>query len=78
LQGFPVFGGFTDMARVLHRQKPDGILIAIQDWQTTDRLDAVKSLCRRHRLFLQRFSVHLDPIEIDPVHSQKGKVLSDR
>jgi len=66
LQGFPVLGGFSDMADVLQRQQPDGILIAIQDWRA-DRLDAVKSLCRRHRLFLYRFSVHLDPIEIDQI-----------
>lgn len=64
LQGYPVFGTFGDLDRVVDRQKVNGLLISFHQ-KDSARFDALKLFCKTRGLFLKKFSVQLDLVDLE-------------
>ncbi len=63
LNGYPILGSFSDLETLLKKHPVGGLLVSFMDAEPS-RMDAVKAFCRTHGLFLKRFSVHLEPVDL--------------
>ncbi|MEW5909322.1 MAG: glycosyl transferase, partial [Thermodesulfobacteriota bacterium] len=64
LQGYPIFGSFEDLEEILRKHPVNGVLTSFAD-STPSRIEEVKRFCRSQGLFLRRFSVCIDPVDLE-------------
>jgi UDP-GlcNAc:undecaprenyl-phosphate GlcNAc-1-phosphate transferase len=67
IQGYSILGGFDDIERLIEKHHPDGILMSFNQSLTgnADRHRSVEAICRHHNLFLKRFQITLQSVELD-------------
>ncbi len=65
LLGYPVLGGFDDLARLAEKHSPQGMLISFN--HTGRRtLAGIATACRQHGMFVRRFTIHLTEVDDAP------------
>lgn len=62
LQGFPIFGGFDDLAVLCKKYSVQGLLISFKI-NNDVKLSEIKRQCRQNHLFLKRFSICFEEID---------------
>lgn len=64
LQGYPILGSFQDAESVLNKHEVSGILISFNNTKP-QKIDEIKGFCTANRLFLKRFSIDLDDVDLE-------------
>jgi len=67
IQGYSILGGFQEIEQLIEKYHPNGILMSFNQNmdRNADRHRAVEDLCRQHKLFLRRFQITLQSVELD-------------
>ncbi|MBN1930455.1 MAG: glycosyl transferase [Desulfobacterales bacterium] len=63
LQGYPILGTFNDIETILKKDMIDGLLISFCN-NDSNHLDAVRAFCSANGLFLKKFSISLEEIDL--------------
>ncbi len=64
LQGYPILGDLSDLGPLHDRHRFTGVLVSFTDPEA-DHLAELKRFCLNRGLFLRRFSIHLEPVELE-------------
>jgi len=64
LQGFPILGTGADLENLLRKHTVGGLLISFRH-QHPDKINEIKRVCRKHNLFLRRFSICLNEVSLN-------------
>jgi UDP-GlcNAc:undecaprenyl-phosphate GlcNAc-1-phosphate transferase len=64
LQGYPILGTFADLAALQKKHGFGGILISYHH-SDPDKFNTVVDFCRKNGLFLKRFSIHIDDVDLE-------------
>jgi UDP-GlcNAc:undecaprenyl-phosphate GlcNAc-1-phosphate transferase len=64
LQGYPVLGKFADLAALQKKLGFGGLLISFHQ-NDPDRFYKIKNFCKTNGLFLKKFVVHIDDIDLE-------------
>ena len=64
LQGYPVLGTFSDLAALQKKLGFGGVLISYHH-KDPDMFNKVVAFCRENGLFLKRFSIHIDDVDLE-------------
>lgn len=62
LQGYPVYGSFKDIEKIIDKQKIDGLLVSFNHLDPK-KMDPIKAYCRSRQLFLKRFAIDIQDLE---------------
>jgi len=67
IQGYSILGSFQEIEQLIEKYQPNGILMSFNQnmEQNATRHRAVEDLCRQHNMFLKRFQITLQPVELD-------------
>ena len=63
LQGYPILGSFGDLEKVIQKYPVNGLLVSFTNSEAT-RIEEVKRFCKSQGLFLRRFSVCVDDVDL--------------
>jgi UDP-GlcNAc:undecaprenyl-phosphate GlcNAc-1-phosphate transferase len=63
LQGYPILGSFGDVEKVIQKHPVNGLLVSFTNSEAT-RIEEVKRFCKSQGLFLRRFSVCIDDVDL--------------
>ncbi|MDF1593512.1 MAG: glycosyl transferase [Desulfobacterales bacterium] len=63
-QGYPVWGTFADLAALQKKLGFGGVLISYHH-KDPEKFHQVVDYCRENRLFLKRFSIHIDDVDLE-------------
>jgi len=61
LLGYPILGTLHDLEKILEKEDIDGVVISFKRMKE-ERLKSLMDLCQKKKLFLKRFSIHLDDV----------------
>ncbi len=64
LQGYPILGDLSDIGPLHDRHRFTGVLVSFTESET-DHLGRLKRFCLNRGLFLRRFSIRLEPVELE-------------
>jgi UDP-GlcNAc:undecaprenyl-phosphate/decaprenyl-phosphate GlcNAc-1-phosphate transferase len=64
LQGYPILGSFRDASEIAGRHGIGGILISFNHFESDDRIGQVKVFCLKNGLFLKKFSIALEDVDL--------------
>jgi len=64
LQGYPVLGTFADLAALQKKLGFGGLLVSFHH-HDPDKFHNVMDFCRNNGLFLKKFAVHIDDVELE-------------
>ncbi|MBW1961970.1 MAG: glycosyl transferase [Deltaproteobacteria bacterium] len=64
LQGYTILGPFSELGSVLDKYPVDGILISFR-YNDTSKLESVKESCKKRNLFLKRFNICLEDVDLE-------------
>lgn len=67
IQGYSILGGFEELTRIKQKHGLHGVLISFNQVQGRhmDRHEAVKQFCSQHHIYLKRFKVNLEPVDLE-------------
>ena len=64
LQGYPVLGSSSDIEGLSKKYPITGILVSFRN-HDPDKLHSIKLFCEKNRLFLKRFSICFDDLDVE-------------
>ncbi|HAO22598.1 MAG: glycosyl transferase [Desulfobacteraceae bacterium IS3] len=64
IQGYPILGGFNDIQDLLEKYRFTGILISFNS-NEPNNIEGAKAFCKKHHLFLKRFSIRLEDVDTE-------------
>ena len=64
LQGYPIFGPSSEIERFFSRHPINGILVSFRNLDS-NKLNPIKIFCIKNKLFLKRFSIYLDDLDLE-------------
>ena len=65
LLGYPILGTFRDMERLLDRYEVGEVLISFNGAAPPERVEELRRFCRRKRIGLKRFAIHLEDVDLE-------------
>ena len=65
LQGYSILGTLKDVPKLAESHGVKGILLSFHKAETEARIGQIKKICRSHDLFLKKFAVCLDDIDLE-------------
>lgn len=67
IQGYPILGGFEELAKIDEKHGLHGVLISFNQEQGRhmERHEAVKQFCSEHDIYLKRFKMNLEPVDLE-------------
>jgi UDP-GlcNAc:undecaprenyl-phosphate GlcNAc-1-phosphate transferase len=69
LQGYPILGTGSQIEELLPKHRVDGLLISFRN-QGTEKMEAIRKLCRKNNLFLKQFTICLEPVPLETGESR--------
>ena len=64
LAGYPVMGPGMNLETILEKEPVEGLIISCRD-MTEENRQRIVALCRRRGIFLKRFTVDLEDIDLE-------------
>jgi len=64
IQGYPILGTFADLP-ALQKKHPFGGILVSYHHRDADKFNTVVDFCRKNGLFLKRFSIHIDDVDLE-------------
>ena len=64
IQGFPILGNFDKLSELKHKHAIRGVLLSFNDVSNAKACQAAAAYCRRNGLFLKKFSIRLEPVNL--------------
>jgi UDP-GlcNAc:undecaprenyl-phosphate GlcNAc-1-phosphate transferase len=63
LHGFPILGTFKEIESIVETQPFDGLFMSFRD-ERAGVLDATAAFCKNRNIFLKRFSIQLEELDV--------------
>ena len=64
IQGFPILGNFDKLSELKNKHAIRGVLLSFNDVSNAKACQAAAEYCRRNGLFLKKFSIRLEPVNL--------------
>lgn len=64
IQGYPILGTFQDLELILKKHPINGLLVSFYK-KDSKQLDRVKGFCHANGLFLKKFSIHVEDVDLE-------------
>jgi UDP-GlcNAc:undecaprenyl-phosphate GlcNAc-1-phosphate transferase len=68
IQGYPILGSFEQLAELGKKLAFDGVLLSFNGQANREAFLTAHAFCRRQGLFLKKFSIHVEPVDLDETH----------
>ena len=62
--GYPIWNGLKELAGIEKKHQIRGMLLSFNDSANRGAYQAAAVYCHKHGLFLKKFTIHLDPVDI--------------
>ncbi len=78
LQGYPILGTFKDIEQIREKHGFTGVIVSFNG-HIPNNFEGAKEFCKTHGLFLKRFSIALNDVEMKaaPAHSEKEDIREE-
>ncbi len=64
IQGFPIMGNFDKLSELKNKHAIRGVLLSFNGPANAAACQAAARYCRQHELFLKKFSIQLEPVDL--------------
>jgi UDP-GlcNAc:undecaprenyl-phosphate GlcNAc-1-phosphate transferase len=64
IQGFPILGTFEKLSELKNKHAIRGVLLSFNDPSNAKSCQTAAEYCRRNGLFLKKFSIRLEPVNL--------------
>jgi UDP-GlcNAc:undecaprenyl-phosphate GlcNAc-1-phosphate transferase len=64
IQGFPILGNFDKLSELKNKHAIRGVLLSFNGPANATACQAAARYCRQHGLFLKKFSIQLEPVDL--------------
>ena len=72
IQGYPIFGSFERLVELEKKHAIRGVVLSFNGRNNPDAFAAVVRYCRSRGLFLKKFAIHLEAVELNEETAPKG------